>query len=85
MNLMQKLKSYERQIVFLKWEDSAEYGKIRYVGLDFIEFELIDREDLDYREVVLINPDLICEVVIASPDLDRVVIEVCSNLPSSDK
>lgn len=83
MNLIQKLKSYERQIVFMRWEDTAEYGKIKYVGADFIEFEIIDREDLDYKEIVLINQNLVFEVVIASPDLDRVVVEVCSNLPSS--
>lgn len=82
MNLVQKLKSYERQIVFMRWEDTAEYGRIKYVGRDYIEFEIIDREDLDYKEVVLLNPNLIFEVVIESPDLDRVVVEVCSNLPS---
>lgn len=83
MYLTQKLKSYERQIVFLRWaEETAEYGRIKYVGHNFIEFEIIDREDLDYKEVVLINSDLIMEVVIASPDLDRVLVEFCSNLPS---
>ncbi|OGH98318.1 MAG: hypothetical protein A2039_05095 [Candidatus Melainabacteria bacterium GWA2_34_9] len=82
MNLIQKLKSYERKIVFMRWEDTEEYGRIKYVGRDFIEFEIIDREDLDYHEVVLVNPSLIFEVIIASPDLDRVVVEVCSNLPS---
>ena len=84
MNLIQKLKSFERKIVFMRWEETEEYGRIKYVGHDFIEFEIIDREDLDYYEVVLINPNLIIEVVIASPDLDRVVVEVCSNLPSPD-
>jgi hypothetical protein len=82
MNLVQKLKSYERQIVFMRWEDTAEYGRIKYVGRDFIEFEIIDREDLDYKETVLLNPNLVFEVVIESPDLDRVVVEVCNNLPS---
>lgn len=81
MNLIQKLKSYERKIVFIRWEDTAEYGKIKYVGQDFIEFEIIDRDDLDYKETVLINPNLVFEVVITSPDLDRVIVEVCSGLP----
>lgn len=84
MNLMQKLKSFERKIVFMRWEDTEEYGRIKYVGRDFIEFEIIDRDDLDYHEVILINPGLIIEVIIASPDLDRVVVEVCSKLPSPD-
>lgn len=84
MNLIQKLKSFERKIVFMRWEDNEEYGRIKYVGRDFIEFEIIDRDDLDYHEVVLVNPNLIFEVIIASPDLDRVVIEVCSNLPSPE-
>lgn len=81
MNLIQKLKSFERKIVFMRWEDTEEYGRIKYVGQDFIEFQIIDREDLDYQEIVLVNPNLIVEVVIASPELDRVVVEVCSNLP----
>ncbi|GEM_PF-423138 len=82
MYLTQKLKSYERQIVFMKWGDTSEYGRIKYVGQDFIEFEIIDRDDLDYHEIVLLNPNLILEIVIASPDLDRVLIELCSNLPT---
>lgn len=85
MNLVQKLKSYERKIVFARWEDTAEYGRIKYVGQDFIEFEIIDRDDLEYKEIVLINPNLLFEVVIESPDLDRVVVELCSNLPSVSK
>jgi len=82
MNLIQKLKSFERKIVFMKWDETEEYGRIKYVGQDFIEFQIIDRDDLDYHEVVLVNPNLVVEVVIASPELDRVVVEVCSNLPS---
>jgi len=84
MNLIQKLKSFERKIVFMKWDETEEYGRIKYVGHDFIEFEIIDRGDLDYREIVLVNPNLIVEVVIASPELDRVVVEVCSNLPFNE-
>jgi hypothetical protein len=76
MNLIQKLKSYERKIVFMRWETTEEYGRIKYVGNDFIEFEIIDRDDLDYHEIVLVNPNLIIEVVIASPDLDRMVVEI---------
>jgi len=83
MYLTQKLKSYERQIVFMKWGDTSEYGRIKYVGQDFIEFEIIDKDDLDYAETVLVNPNLVVEIVIASPDLDRVKIQLCSNLPTT--
>ncbi len=85
MNLTQKLKSYERKIVFMKWSDEAEYGKIKYVGNDFIEFEVIDEEDLSYAETVLINPSLIIEIVTSSSDINRLIIELCSNLPVSQK
>jgi hypothetical protein len=86
MYLNQKLKSYEKQIVFMRWGNTAEYGKIKYVGRDFIEFEVLDREDLTYNEIILINPNLILEVVLASPDINRIVAEYCSKLPvSQDK
>jgi len=38
MYLLQKLKAFERNIVFMRWGTSADYGKIKYVGQDFIEF-----------------------------------------------
>lgn len=84
MLLTHKLKQVERQIVFLRWGDSEEYGRIKYVGRDFIEFEVIDIDDLTYRETVLINPNIILEVIIGGPDINRIIVEVSCNLPSVD-
>ncbi|MDD3419962.1 MAG: hypothetical protein PHE78_05110 [Candidatus Gastranaerophilales bacterium] len=73
MLLVQKLKQFERQIVFLKWASTAEFVKVKYVGKDFIEVDIINPETLEYEETVLINPDLILEVVISGIEIGRVI------------
>ena len=83
MYLMQKLKALEKQIVFLRWGNCGEYGKIKYVGRDFIEFEVIDEETSEYSETVIINPSLILEMVLGSSDINRVIAAVSCNLPCS--
>ena len=64
MNITQRLKQYERQMVFLRWGGSAEYGKINYVGEDFVEFEVLDVDTMEYIEKVLINSHFLVEVII---------------------
>ena len=59
MRLIQKLKLFEQQYVFMRWATAEEYGKIRYVGYDFVEFEIINIETMEYQETVLINSQLI--------------------------
>lgn len=81
MYLMQKLKSLEKQIVFMRWGSSAEYGKIKYIGRDFVEFEVIDEETSEYTETVIINPSVILEIVLGSPDISRIIASVSCNLP----
>ena len=81
MFLTQKLKSLEKQIVFIRWGSSAEYGKIKYVGTDFIEIEVIDQENLEYCETVIINPNLILEIVLGSSDIARVIAGVSCKMP----
>jgi hypothetical protein len=83
MLLVQKLKQFERQIIFLRWGSSAEYGKIKYVGRDFVEFEILDVDDLEYTETIIINPNLILEVILGGPDISRVIAEVSCKLPSN--
>ncbi len=80
MKLTQKIKNFERKIVFMRWGACAEFGKINYVGSDFIEFEIIDSDSMEYVETILINPSLILEVVIKSPDINRVIAGVSINL-----
>ncbi|OGI17349.1 MAG: hypothetical protein A2287_10980 [Candidatus Melainabacteria bacterium RIFOXYA12_FULL_32_12] len=81
MYLMQKLKSLEKQIVFMRWGSSGEYGKIKYVGHDFIEFQVIDEETSEYTEMVIINPNTVLEIVLGSPDINRVIAAVSCKLP----
>ena len=81
MKLVDKLKQFERNIVFLNWGTSAEYGKINYVGDDFIEFEVFNPETLEYSDKILINCQLILEVVIFSTDISRLAMEYASKLP----
>jgi hypothetical protein len=81
MYLTQKLKSLEKQIVFMRWGNSAEYGKIKYIGHDFVEFEVIDEDTSEYTETVIINPNLILEIVLGSSDINRVIAGVSCRLP----
>ncbi len=82
MRLVQKLKQFERQVVFLKWAGSEEYGRINYVGSDFLEFEVLDTDTLEYSEKVLVNAQLILEVVVKCSDISRVLAEYSGALPS---
>lgn len=81
MKLTDKLKQYERKIVFINWGTTAEYGKINYVGEDFVEFEVLNTTTMEYSEKVLINHQLILEVVVLSTDISRIAIEYASKLP----
>jgi len=85
MFLTQKLKSLEKKIVYMQWGNSCEYGKIKYVGNDFVEFDVIDTKDLAYNKTVLINPNLILEVVLGSTDINRIIAAVSCNLPSAEE
>lgn len=83
MRLIQKLKQFERQYVFIRWATAEEYGKLKYVGSDFVEFEVINVETMEYVETVLINTQLILEVIIGGADISRIIAEVSSRLPSA--
>lgn len=85
MKLVHKLKQFEKQLVFLRWDEEGEYGKINYVGSDFIEFIVLDIDTLEYSETMLINPNLIMEVILKSPDINRVIFELSCNLPTKEE
>lgn len=85
MKLIQKLKQFERQYIFLRWATAEEYGKLKYVGTDFVEFDVINVETMDYVETVLINSQLVLEAIIGGADISRIVAEVSSQLPSVNK
>lgn len=84
MKLVEKLKEYEGQYVFIRWATGGEYGKLIYAGDDFIEFNIIDVDSMEYRETVLIYSPLILEVSIGGADIARIVAEVSSKINTCD-
>lgn len=85
MKLIQKLKQFERQYVFLRWATAEEYGKLKYVGSDFVEFDVINVETMEYVETILINSQLILEIIIGGADISRIIAEVSSKLPTTNQ
>ena len=83
MRLINRLKIFEHQYVFLRWATGAEYGKIKYVGDDYIEFQIIDVDTMEYRETTIINSSLILETIFGGPDISRIVAEISSMLPDA--
>ena len=82
MKLQEKLKEYENQYLFLRWATGGEYGKLMYVGEDFVEFNIIDVDTMSYRETALIYAPLILEVSIGGADVARILAEVSSKMSS---
>lgn len=84
MNMLERLKELEKQYMFLRWVSGNEYGKLEFVGDDFIEFSIIDIDTMEYRETLLINSQLVLEVAIGGADVSRVVAEISSQLTFGD-
>ena len=80
MKFTDKLKEYENQYMFLRWATGGEYGKLIYVGENFVEFDVIDIETMNFRETMLITAPLILEVALGGADIARIVAEVSSQL-----
>ncbi|MBO6273064.1 hypothetical protein J6O48_09855 [bacterium] len=78
--MLERLKDFEKQYLFLRWVSGNEYGKLEYVGDDFIEFSIIDVDTMEYRETLLINSQLILEAAFGGADVSRVVAEISSQL-----
>ena len=85
MRLVEKLKEYENQYMFIKWATGGEYGKLICAGDDFIEFNVIDVDTMDYSETVLIHSQLILEVAIGGADVQRIVAEVSSKISIDER
>ena len=68
MKMLEKLKEYENQYVFIRWAMGGEYGKLMSVGEDFVEFNIIDVDTMSYRETMLIYAPLILEVAIGGAE-----------------
>lgn len=83
MKMINRLKVFEQKYVFLRWATGAEYGKITYVGDDYVEFNIIDVDTMEYRETTIINSSLILETIYGGADVSRIVAEISSMM--SDK
>lgn len=83
MQLMDRLKVFENKYVFLRWATGAEYGKLVYVGEDYVEFNVIDIDTMEYRETTIIRSALILETIFGGPDIARIVAEISSMLSDS--
>lgn len=83
MRMIQKLKGLEKAVVFLRWATDAQFGRLKYVGEDFIEFEVLDSDSMEYTETVLINSQLILEVIVSGYEIARVIAEIAVNMDSS--
>ncbi len=80
MRMIQKLKSLEKAVVFLRWATDAQFGKIKYVGEDFIEFDVLDTDSMEYTETVLINSQLILEAIVSGYEVARIIAEIAVNI-----
>ncbi len=76
MRLINRLKNLEQQYVFLRWATGNDYGRINYVGEDYIEFNIIDIDTMEYRETTIINAQLIFEIVFGGGDISRILAEM---------
>lgn len=84
MRMVHKLKSYERAIVFMRWASDEEFGRIKYVGDDFVEFEILDMDEMSFTDTILINSQLILEVVVSGYEISKVKAEISASLPTYD-
>ncbi len=83
MRMIQKLKLFEQTVVFLRWATAAEFGKILYVGEDFVEFLALNPETMEYGDKILINSQLILEVMVSGYEISRILAELSVNATDS--
>lgn len=80
MRLIEKLKELENNYMFIRWATGGEYGKLVYAGDDFIEFNIVDIDTMEYSETILIHAPLILEVCVGGADVARILAEVSSRI-----
>lgn len=85
MRFIEKLKEFEQRYMFIRWATGSEYGKLVYAGDDFIEFDVIDVDTMDYSETVFIHSPLILEAAIGGADVSRIVAEMSSKVSMDEK
>ena len=77
MRLFNRLKLLEGQYMFVKWVGGCEYVKLVHAESDFFEFNIIDIETMEYKETILMRPNLLLEITFGGPDVQRVLAEMC--------
>lgn len=82
MKLIDKLREFENQYMYMKWATGSEYGKLMSVGDDYVEFDIINIDTMEYSETVLIYAPLILEVAVGGADVARVLAEISSKISS---
>ena len=82
--MIQKLKLFEQTVVFMRWATAAEFGKIIYVGDDFIEFLVLDPDTMEYGDKILINSQLILEVMVSGYEISRLLAEISAHVSVSE-
>ena len=82
MRMIQKLKLFEQTVVFMRWATDAQFGKILYVGEDFIEFLVLNQETMEYDDKILINSQLILEVVLSGYEVAKLIAELSAKASS---
>jgi len=80
MRLIERLKKLEGHYMFIKWVGGCEYAKLVSVAVDFYEFNIIDIETMEYKETIMIRPNLLMEVTYGGADVQRVLAEMCCNI-----
>ncbi len=83
MRMIQKLKLFEKMVVFLRWATDAEFGKILYVGEDFVEFLVLNPDTMEYGDKILINSQLILEVMVSGYEISRLIAEISARVGSN--
>ena len=76
MKFIEKLKELEGQYMFMKYACGSEYGKLVYVGEDFLQFDIFDITTMEYSETLYSNPRLVLEIMVGGSDIQRIVAEV---------
>lgn len=80
MRMIQKLKLFEQTVVFMRWAGAAEFGKILYVGDDFLEFLILNPDTMEYGDKILINSQLILEVMVSGFEISRLLAEISAHV-----
>jgi len=68
----------------MHWAGDAQFGKINYVGDDFVEFSILNPDTMEYGDKVLINSQLILEVMVSGFEISRLIAELSVNADTNN-